>query len=94
MNTQSSRWAGLILVRSVAFGAILRFTPTMVAGSPINDGGMFFVMIEDLKTNGFLIPAVTSYNRFDIPFAYPPFSFYVGGILSLFGIPGQRICRT
>ena len=93
MQNVSSRWAGLFLFISLIFGAILRFAPTVLSGSPINDGGMFYIMIQDLVSNHFLIPAFTSYNHINIPFAYPPLTFYFGGLLSLLGIPILEIIR-
>ncbi len=93
MQKSSSRWASLFLFTAVIFGAIVRFAPTIITGQPINDGGMFYIMIRDLTSNHFLIPAFTSYNRLNIPFAYPPFSFYVGGLLSILGIPIIEVIR-
>ncbi len=93
MQSRQTSWADLLLFVSVLFGALVRFAPTLMAGSPINDGGMFYVMIEDLKANHFLLPAFTSYNHLNIPFAYPPLSFYVGGILSSLGISTLNIIR-
>jgi Dolichyl-phosphate-mannose-protein mannosyltransferase len=87
VQINQTRWANLLLFISVLFGAILRFAPTIISRLPINDGGMFYVMIQDLKSNHFLIPAFTSYNHVNIPFAYPPLSFYVGGLLFSLGIP-------
>ncbi len=93
MNTANKRWADFVLFFSILFGALVRFAPTLMAGSPINDGGMFYVMIEDLKANHFLLPAFTSYNHLNIPFAYPPLSFYIGGFISLLGISTLNIIR-
>jgi hypothetical protein len=93
MPNNSTRWANLVLSFSVLFGAIVRFAPTIISGAPINDGGMFYVMIQDLENNHFLIPFITSYNHQNIAFAYPPFSFYVGGLLNLFGIPVYDLMR-
>src|SRR5574341_539404 len=70
MQKSQTGWANLLLFFSVLFGAVVRFAPTVMSGSPINDGGMFYVMIEGLKANHFLLPAFTSYNHLDIPFAY------------------------
>ena len=42
-------------------------------------------MTRDLQANGFLIPAVTSYNGGGLPFAYPPLGFYLAGSLQIFG---------
>ena len=93
MQNKPTAWADFFLFFSVLFGALVRFAPTIMTGSPINDGGMFYVMIEDLKANHFLIPAFTSYNYLNIPFAYPPLSFYVGGFISLLGISTLNIIR-
>jgi hypothetical protein len=52
---------------------------------PLNDGGMFYAMIEDLKAANYVLPEMTSYNGGDIPFAYPPLPFYTAAALSDFG---------
>jgi len=86
-------WADLLFILSVLFGALVRFLPTIETGTPINDGGMFFVMIADLRAAHFLLPAFTSYNNLRIPFAYPPLSFYVAGLVSLLGISSFDVLR-
>lgn len=48
---------------------------------PLNDGGMFYSMILDLSNNNFKLPEFTTYNRSNIPFIYPPFSFYFATLL-------------
>jgi len=93
MQSRQASWSDFFLFFSILFGALVRFAPTLMAGSPINDGGMFYVMIEDLKASHFLLPAFTSYNHLNIPFAYPPLSFYVGGLISLTGISTFNIIR-
>src|SRR5512142_3029777 len=75
-------WADLIFIFAVGLGTFIRFNPTLLAGFAINDGGMFAVMIDDLKTSHYLLPAFTSYNHMQIPFAYPPLGFYLGRIAS------------
>ena len=72
----------LLLFTAFLFGIIIRFYPAVTNGFPLNDGGMFFTMVEDLKTNGYRIPQVTTYNHADIPFAYPPLGFYLTAIVS------------
>jgi len=93
MQKKPTPWAELILFFSLLFGAIVRFVPTLMSGSLINDGGMFYVMIEDLKANHFLLPTFTAYNHLNIPFAYPPLSFYVGGVISSLGVSTLDILR-
>ncbi len=75
----------LLLLIALLIGSWLRLTPAFLAGFPINDGGMFYTMIGDLQNNGYALPAFTSYNRAEnIPFAYPPFPFYLAALLSTF----------
>ena len=75
-----TEWASLILMLAVLLGVFMRFNLTLLSGFAINDGGMFAVMVDDLRANGYLIPAFTSYNHFNIPFAYPPLGFYYGAL--------------
>ncbi len=93
MRKNQIGWADFFFWLSVLFGAWVRFLPTLETGTPINDGGMFYVMITDLRTNHFLLPAFTSYNHLNIPFAYPPLSFYIAGLISSLGISTLDILR-
>ena len=43
----------LILFIALILGGIVRFMPVAMAGFPVNDGGMFYVMVEELKLNHF-----------------------------------------
>jgi hypothetical protein len=54
-------------------------------GFPLNDGGMFYAMVEDLKANDLRVPEYTSYNGGSIPFAYPPAGFYLAAVISEVG---------
>lgn len=73
-----SEWANIIFMLAVVLGAFVRFAPTALAGFPINDGGMFAAMVDDLKNSAYALPVFTSYNAGNIPFAYPPIGFYLG----------------
>jgi hypothetical protein len=44
---------------------------------PLNDGGLFVAMAADIRAAGFGLPAFTSYNAGEIPFAYPPLALYL-----------------
>lgn len=84
----------LIVFASIIFGALFRFMPTLMAGFPINDGGMFASMVQDIQSNQFIPPLYTSYNNINIPFAYPPFGFYIGAILkAIFNFSELEILR-
>ena len=87
-------WSTLILFLSILLGTFMRFNPTMLAGFSINDGGMFAVMVDDLKASHYLLPAFTTYNHLNIPFAYPPLGFYLGRIAAdLFRMDTIQVMR-
>lgn len=79
-SLRRDEWATLILFLAIILGAFVRFAPTSLAGFAINDGGMFAVMVDDLKASHYLLPLYTTYNGLNIPFAYPPLGFYLGRI--------------
>ena len=84
--------ATLITLAAFIFGAWLRLMPASGNGFPLNDGGMFYSMIRDLRLNGYMIPFSTTYNNLNIPFAYPPLAFYLAGWLAdIFHAPDQII---
>ena len=49
---------------------------------PLNDGGLFYKMTQELIDNHFRIPAYTSYNHLNIPYAYPALAFYLSGFIN------------
>ncbi len=75
-------WPALLLFTALLFGAVVRFVPVISNGFPLNDGGMFYTMIRDLKANHYILPQLATYNFADIPFAYPPLGFYIAASLS------------
>ncbi|HSL30101.1 MAG TPA: glycosyltransferase family 39 protein [Anaerolineales bacterium] len=91
---QREEWADLIFLMALLVGAFMRFNPTLLAGFPINDGGMFAVMVEDLEDSRYALPAFTTYNHLDIPYAYPPLGFYLGRITAdLAGLDTIHVLR-
>jgi hypothetical protein len=98
MKTQMQRrqvgefeWTGTIFGIAILFGTFVRVLPAILAGFPINDGGMFLVMMRDLRANGFALPIYTTYNQINIPYAYPPLGFYLGALLELVGISATQV---
>ncbi len=84
----------LFLFLALLLGGIIRFAPVAMAGFPVNDGGMFYIMVEELQANHFLLPAFTQYNLADIPYAYPPFGLYTSALISsLFHISALDVVR-
>lgn len=67
----------LALFAVILLGILIRLFPASMSGFPINDGGLFFSMAQDLQENHFVLPEETKYNNLGIPFAYPPLGFYL-----------------
>jgi hypothetical protein len=80
---RQSKLTILLLFLAILFGAYVRILPVARAGFPLEDGGLFYAMTNDLIKSGFRLPLVTSYNQLNIPFIYPPFSLYLTGTLQV-----------
>ena len=65
----------------VILGMYVRIVHVISVDFPLNDGGLFYSMIRDLGESDRILPMYTSYNQAQIPYAYPPFSFYFLHIL-------------
>jgi len=69
------------LVFSILLGAFVRFVHVLPLDYPLNDGGFFFQLIQDLQSSSALLPSFTSYNQSEIPYAYPPLAFCLTNLL-------------
>jgi len=78
--------ATLLVALAVLLGALVRLSPVLQADFPLNDGGMFYTMVQDVRASGFSLPVYTSYNGGQIPFYYPPLAFYLAAGLTF--LPG------
>ncbi len=87
MKQQEKLIPVFFLALAILFGVFIRIYAAWKAGFPMVDGGMFLTMARDLQASHYFLPAVTSYNHLQIPYAYPPLGFYLlAGINNLFGI--------
>ncbi|MCZ2127158.1 MAG: glycosyltransferase family 39 protein [Anaerolineales bacterium] len=77
-----NEWTALILGVALLGGILVRLFPALQSGFPPNDGGMFLSMARDLKVSAYVLPKFTSYNQIQIPYAYPPFGFYLTRVLA------------
>jgi hypothetical protein len=84
-------WTATILGIAILFGVFVRVLPAFRSDFPINDGGMFLVMVRDLQANGFTLPLYTTYNFMNIPYAYPPLGFYLAAFLAWLGVPTLQV---
>lgn len=67
---------------SVILGLIVRLPYFFIYDFALNDGALFVQMSEAIRSNGYILPEVVVYNRTEIPFAYPPLSFYLVALLT------------
>lgn len=74
------RWIGL--ASALILGLSVRLPFILGADFPLNDGGLFYAMVQDLQDARYVPPAFTSYNSAGIPFAYPPLAFYAAALLT------------
>ena len=74
--------ARLFIYTGLSVAILIRLLLTLSANFPLNDGGMFYVMIRNLQTSHYALPHFTSYNGMHIPFAYPPLAFYAAGFVA------------
>jgi len=71
---------GLVILTITIIGASIRLFYVLRADFPLNDGGMFFQMTQELYENHLRLPFFTEYNHLTIPYAYPPIGFYITAI--------------
>jgi len=71
----------LFFLAALIFGGWFRIYPALMTGFPINDGGLFYKMIEAVQLSNFQLPVYVEYNGLQIPFAYPPLAFYLAGAI-------------
>jgi len=81
ISQKQDQTTGFIALATI-LGAVICGFFVFQADFPVNDGGMFYSMVHDLEANAFKLPVFTSYNNANIPYAYPPFSFYLAGFLN------------
>ena len=79
---------------AIVIGSALLVVPLLRSDFPLNDGGLFYVMVKDLVSNLYRLPNFTSYNDSGIPFVYPPLPIYFTGFLYGFiSIPLVHLLR-
>lgn len=86
-------WHSLFYCRLYLRCLVRIFVP-YTSGFPINDGGLFYKMIEGIQSNNYRLPENIQYNGLTIPFAYHPLGFYFAALVSdLFKITLIEILR-
>lgn len=72
------------MASAFGLGVLIRAFHSLSSNFPLNDGGLFYAMVQDLQKAGYRLPEFTSYNQAGIPFSYPPLGFYVSGLIADF----------
>lgn len=75
----------LAIVFAVALA--LRLPYYMDGLRPLNDGGMFALLLDWMRTHHLQWPTHLDYNRLNIPMGYPPLGFYLAALAT--SLPGQ-----
>jgi hypothetical protein len=85
----------LVTAATIALAVVLRGRRAfMLVDFPLNDGGMFYAAIEDIRRAGYALPTTLSYNASGIPFAYPPLAFYLSALThDVLGISTTDVLR-
>jgi hypothetical protein len=80
-----SRALGTLAPVLVVLCVALFSTPPFFWGThfPLNDGGMFAQILDDLRASHFRLSQETTYNFEHIPMAYPPLGFYLGDVVAI-----------
>ena len=77
--TPAAPWLTLAVVAGIA----VRLVQVLRVDFPINDGGLFYIMVEALKENRLRLPDSVEWAQYDLPFAYPPLGFYMTAVIGL-----------
>jgi len=67
---------------AILLGTFLRLSPIIQLDFPLNDGGAFLAITQDIVANNFAFPKFATYNLSNIPFAYPPLVFYTTAFIT------------
>ncbi len=67
---------GIGVLVALAVAVVLRLSP-LVSDFPIGEGGLFWVMANELRAASFAPPDTTSFNGGAIPWMYPPLGLYL-----------------
>ena len=84
-ETKAGPFLRLAPLLALLAGGLLRLSFAWSASFPLNDGGLFYLMVQELRQAGYRLPSFTAYNGGQIPFAYPPLGLYLAGLVADLG---------
>lgn len=93
-HNQKNMFLLICLFLSLMLGIIIRIPYFFLYNFALNDGALFVAMSEAIRENNYILPPTVLYNRAEIPFAYPPLSFYfVASLTELFNLTTLDVIR-
>jgi len=94
MARRRARATAASLAVAMTLAAAVRLPRVLADDFPINDGGVFLVMIGEIAAGGLRLPVTTSYNDGTSPMAYPPLAFYAAAAIHrAAGVPVLALLR-
>ena len=82
----------LLIIFAVALAVRL---PYYVDGlRPLNDGGMFALILDHLRVTGLRWPLFIDYNHLHIPLGYPPLGFYISVLATYLPMQNTLLVMT
>lgn len=66
---------------ALLLGVLIRTWLVYSHDFPLNDGGLFWVMVRDLQRAHYHLPLYSTYNGMAIPYAYSPLAFYAAALV-------------
>lgn len=81
VNFVNNYFHEITLFLVLTFGSLIRIRLVTRADLPLNDGGMFYSITDQIVRSNFSFPHYINYNISEIPFAYPPLGFYIMAVV-------------
>jgi len=88
------RFGALVLGLALGLIALHRIYILFATDFPINDGGLFVAFVRGIADTFPALPHTAQYNALEIPFAYPPLSFWLAAAATKFGIDAIAIVHV
>jgi hypothetical protein len=80
------RFGTALLLLALTAALAVRAYLAATSHFPINDGALFYEFVRGVAASFPGLPAFVAYNGLDVPFGYPPLSFWVGALLTRLGV--------
>jgi hypothetical protein len=85
-RVNQDRWALLLLGAVLVLTLAHRMFLLLSTEFPINDGGLFYGFVRQIEPVFPGLPETVTYNGLELPFAYPPLSFWLVTLMSKLGV--------